>query len=94
MPALNEECRRAGSSLAHAQKGVAVPGDGLSAEDPEGEQDEEIEDDIENVAEEPGEGHTEEGPEEKAEDDTTPAPAEFQVIHSPSVFSCIFMLSS
>ena len=68
------------------KKGIAVPGDGLNAEDPEGEQDEEIEDDIEHVAEEPGEGPTEEGPEEKADSDTTPAPAEVEVSPSPPFF--------
>ena len=68
------------------KKGIAVPGDGLDAEDPEGEQNGEIEDDIEHVAEEPGEGPTEEGPEERADDDTTPAPAELEVSLSPPVF--------
>ena len=94
MPALDEECRRPGSSLTYAQKGIAVPGDGLDAKDPEGEQDGEIEDDIEHVAEEPGEGPTEEGPEEKADEDTTPAPAEVEVIPSLPVISCPFVLSS
>lgn len=93
MPALSPGCRRPGSSLTHAQKSIAVPGDGLDAEEPEGEQDEEIEDDNEHVAEEPEEGPTEEGPEEKADDDTTPAPAEVEVIPSLPVISCPFMLS-
>ena len=79
MPALHKGCRRPGSSLTYAEQGIAVPGDGLDAEDPEGEQDEEIEDETEHVAEEPGEGPTEEGPEEKPDDDTTPAPAEVEV---------------
>ena len=77
-----EGCRRPGSSLNYAQEDIAVPGDGLDAEDPEGEQDEEIEDDVEHVAEEPEDGPTEEGPEEKADDDTTPAPAQVEVIFS------------
>ena len=76
------------------KRGDAVPGDGLDAEDPEGEQDGEIEDDIEHVAEEPGEGPTEEGPEEKADGDTMPAPAEVEVIPPLTVFSGPFMPQS
>ena len=94
MPALHEGCEQPGSSLLCAQKGIAVAGDGLDAEEPEGEQDEEVEDDIEHVAEEPGEGPAEEGPEEKADEDTTAAPAEAEVSPSFHVISGPFMLTS
>ena len=93
-PALNKRWRQPGSNQTQTQKNIAVPGDSLHAEEPEGEEDEEIEDHIEHLAEEPEKGPTEEGPEEKADDGTTPAPAEVEVNPSLPVFQRPLMLSS
>ena len=76
------------SSLAEAEEDIAASGGSLHAEEPEGEQDEEVEDDTEHLVDEPEEGPTEEGPGEKADDDTMPAPAEVEV---NSFNSCLSM---